>query len=148
VYINSPRLQIVKEADSDEYEIGDNVSYTIDVINTHKGTIARNLVFTDKLETEGVEFLTGTIALYDTNGYELREGTDLTGEDDYTKTAKVDEFILRSDKHLVVDGNYDLYDLANGKNPEEQGSWNPPYVGVTSETKMTIKYDMKITDKD
>lgn len=148
VYINSPRLQIVKEADSDEYEIGDNVSYTIDVINTHKGTIARNLVFTDKLETEGVEFLTGTIALYDTNGYELREGTDLTGEDDYTKTAKVDEFILRSDKHLVVDGNYDLYDLANGKNPEEQGSWNPPYVGVISETKMTIKYDMKITDKD
>lgn len=148
VYINSPRLQIVKEADSDEYEIGDNVSYTIDVINTHKGTIARNLVFTDKLETEGVEFLTGTIALYDTNGYELREGTDLAGEDDYTKTAKVDEFILRSDKHLVVDGNYDLYDLANGKNPEEQGSWNPPYVGVTSETKMTIKYDMKITDKD
>ena len=148
VYINSPRLQIVKEADSDEYEIGENVSYTIDVINTHKGTIARNLVFTDKLETEGVEFLTGTIALYDTNGYELREGTDLAGEDDYTKTAKVDEFILRSDKHLVVDGNYDLYDLANGKNPEEQGSWNPPYVGVTSETKMTIKYDMKITDKD
>ena len=148
VYINSPRLQIVKEADSDEYEIGENVSYTIDVINTHKGTIARNLVFTDKLETEGVEFLTSTIALYDTNGYELREGTDLAGEDDYTKTAKVDEFILRSDKHLVVDGNYDLYDLANGKNPEEQGSWNPPYVGVTSETKMTIKYDMKITDKD
>ena len=148
VYINSPRLQIVKKADSDEYEIGDNVSYTIDVINTHKGTIARNLVFTDELETEGVEFLTGTIALYDTNGYELREGTDLAGEDDYTKTAKVDEFILRSDKHLVVDGNYDLYDLANGKNPEEQASWNPPYVNVTSETTMSIKYDMKITDKD
>ncbi len=148
VYINSPRLQIVKKADSDEYEIGDNVSYTIDVVNTHKGTIARNLVFTDKLETKGVEFLTGTIALYDTNGYELREGTDLAGEDDYTKTAKVDEFILRSDKHLVVDGNYDLYDLEAGKNPEEQGTWNPPYVNVTSETKMTIKYDMKITDKD
>ena len=148
VYINSPRLQIVKEADSDEYEIGDNVSYTIDVINTHKGTIARNLVFTDKLETEGVEFLTGTIALYNTEGYELREGTDLAGEDDYTKTAKVDEFILRSDKHLVVDGNYDLYDLENGKNSEEQGTWNPPYVNVTSETKMSIKYDMKITDKD
>ncbi len=148
VYINSPRLQIVKKADSDEYEIGDNVSYTIDVINTHKGTIARNLVFTDKLKTKGVEFLTGTIALYDTNGYELREGTDLAGEDDYTKTAKVDEFILRSDKHLVVDGNYDLYDLEAGKNPEEQGTWNPPYVNVTSETKMTIKYDMKITDKD
>ncbi|OUQ68782.1 hypothetical protein B5E53_04440 [Eubacterium sp. An11] len=148
VYINSPRLQIVKKADSDEYEIGDNVSYTIDVINTHKGTIARNLVFTDKLETEGVEFLTGTIALYDTNGYELREGTDLAGEDDYIKTAKIDAFILRSDKHLVVDGNYDLYDLENGKNPEEQGTWNPPYVNVTSETKMSIKYDMKITDKD
>ena len=135
VYINSPRLQIVKKADSDAYEIGDNVSYTIDVVNTHKGTIARNLVFTDKLKTKGVEFLTGTIALYDTNGYELREGTDLAGEDDYTKTAKVDEFILRSDKHLVVDGNYDLYDLEAGKNPEEQGTWNPPYVNVTSETK-------------
>ena len=148
VYINSPRLKIVKKADSGDYEIGDNVSYTIDVINTHVGTIARNLVFTDELQTPGVEFLTGTIELYDTEGYALREGTDLAGEDDYTRKAKSTEFTLTSDKHLVVDGNYDLYDLANGKNPEEQGTWNPPYVGVTSETKMTIKYDMKITDKD
>lgn len=148
VYINSPRLKIVKSADSGDYEIGDNVSYTIDVINTHVGTIARNLVFTDKLETKGVQFLTGTIALYDTDGYELREGTDLAGKDDYTKKAKVDEFTLTSNKHLVVDGNYSLWDLANGKTPETQDTWNPKYVGVTSETKMSIKYDMKITDKD
>lgn len=79
---------------------------------------------------------------------QVREGTDLAGKDDYIKKAKVDEFTLISDKHLVVDGNYPFWDLASGKTPETQGTWNPSYVGVTKETKMSIKYDMKITDKD
>ena len=147
VYINSPRLKIEKQADSGDYEVGDNVSYTINVVNTHKGTIARNLVYTDELKTKGVQILTGTIALYDTEGYELREGGTLAGEVDYKKQAKVDGFTLTTRKHLVVDGNYDKYDLAQGKNPEAQGSWNPSYVNTKKETLMSIKYDMKITDK-
>lgn len=147
VYINSPRLKIEKKADSGDYEVGDNVSYTINVVNTHKGTIARNLVYTDELKTKGVQILTGTIALYDTEGYELREGGTLAGEVDYRKQAKTDGFTLTTHKHLVVDGNYDKYDLAQGKNPEEQKSWNPSYVNTKKETLMSIKYDMKITDK-
>lgn len=147
VYINSPRLKIEKKADSGDYEVGDNVSYTINVINTHKGTIARNLVYTDELKTKGVQILTGTIALYDTEGYELREGGTLAGEVDYKKQAKTDGFTLTTRKHLVVDGNYDKYDLAQGKNPETQNAWNPPYVNTKKETLMSIKYDMKITDK-
>lgn len=147
VYINSPRLKIEKKADSGDYEVGDNVSYTINVVNTHKGTIARNLVYTDELKTKGVQILTGTIALYDTDGYELREGGTLAGEVDYKKHAKTDGFTLTTRKHLVVDGNYDKYDLAQGKNPEEQRSWNPSYVNTKKETLMSIKYDMKITDK-
>ena len=147
VYINSPRLKIEKKADSGDYEVGDNVSYTINVVNTHKGTIARNLVYTDELKTKGVQIITGTIALYDTEGYELREGGTLAGEVDYKKQAKTDGFTLTTRKHLVVDGNYDKYDLAQGKNPEEQKSWNPSYVNTKKETLMSIKYDMKITDK-
>lgn len=147
VYINSPRLKIEKKADSGDYEVGDNVSYTINVVNTHKGTIARNLVYTDELKTKGVQILTGTIALYDTEGYELREGGTLAGEVDYKKQAKTDGFTLTTRKHLVVDGNYDKYDLAQGKNPETQNAWNPSYVNTKKETLMTIKYDMKITDK-
>lgn len=147
VYINSPRLKIEKNADSGDYEVGDNVSYTINVVNTHKGTIARNLVYTDELKTKGVQILTGTIALYDTEGYELREGGTLAGEVDYRKQAKTDGFTLTTRKHLVVDGNYDKYDLAQGKNPETQNAWNPSYVNTKKETLMTIKYDMKITDK-
>ena len=147
VYINSPRLKIEKKADSGDYEVGDNVSYTINVVNTHKGTIARNLVYTDELKTKGVQILTGTIALYDTEGYELREGGTLAGEIDYKKQAKTDGFTLTTRKHLVVDGNYDKYDLAQGKNPEAQNAWNPSYVNTKKETLMSIKYDMKITDK-
>lgn len=147
VYINSPRLKIEKKADSGDYEVGDNVSYTINVVNTHNGTIARNLVYTDELKTKGVQILTGTIALYDTEGYELREGGTLAGEVDYKKQAKTDGFTLTTRKHLVVDGNYDKYDLAQGKNPEAQNAWNPSYVNTKKETLMSIKYDMKITDK-
>lgn len=147
VYINSPRLKIEKKADSGDYEVGDNVSYTINVVNTHKGTIARNLVYTDELKTKGVQILTGTIALYDTEGYELREGGTLAGEVDYKKQAKTDGFTLTTRKHLVVDGNYDKYDLAQEKNPETQNAWNPSYVNTKKEILMSIKYDMKITDK-
>ena len=147
VYIHSTRLKIEKKADSGDYEVRDNVIYTINVVNTHKGTIARNLVYTDELKTKGVQILTGTIALYDTEGYELREGGTLAGEVDYKKQAKTDGFTLTTRKHLVVDGNYDKYDLAQGKNPEAQNAWNPSYVNTKKETLMSIKYDMKITDK-
>ena len=55
VYINSPRLAITKKADSDNYAVGDTVTYTINVRNSKTGTVARNLVFTDDILTEGVK---------------------------------------------------------------------------------------------
>lgn len=143
VYINSPRLVITKKADSEKYEVGDTVTYTIDVSNSQTGTIARNLVFTDDILTEGVKLQKASIVLMDSDGKVIKET-----EENYSSDIQNNQFKLTTKKHLVKDANYSLWDIANGKAPEEQDSWNPDYIGVTKETSMRIEYQMIITDKD
>lgn len=143
VYINSPRLVITKKADSDKYAVGDTVTYTIDVSNRQTGTIARNLVFTDDILTEGVKLQKTTIALLDSDGRVIKET-----EENYDSDIQNNQFKLTTKKHLVKPENYSQWDIANGKTPEVQGSWNPQYIGVTKETSMRIEYQMIITDKD
>ena len=143
VYINSPRLVITKKADSEKYEVGDTVTYTIDVSNSQTGTIARNLVFTDDILTEGVKLQKTTIALLDSDGKVIKET-----EENYSSDIQNNQFKLTTKKHLVKAANYSQWDIANGKTPEEQDSWNPDYIGVTKETSMRIEYQMIITDKD
>lgn len=143
VYINSPRLVITKKADSEDYAVGDTVTYTIDVSNRQTGTIARNLVFTDDILTEGVKLQKASIVLMDSDGKVIKET-----EENYSSDIQNNQFKLTTKKHLVKDANYSLWDIANGKAPEEQDSWNPDYIGVTKETSMRIEYQMIITDKD
>ena len=143
VYINSPRLVITKKADSDKYAVGDTVTYTIDVSNSQTGTIARNLVFTDDILTEGVKLQKASIVLMDSDGRVIKET-----EENYSSDILNNQFKLTTKKHLVKAANYSQWDIANGKTPEEQDSWNPDYIGVTKETSMRIEYQMIITDKD
>ena len=119
------------------------MTYTIDVSNSQTGTIARNLVFTDDILTEGVKLQKTTIALLDSDGKVIKET-----EENYSSDIQNNQFKLTTKKHLVKAANYSQWDIANGKTPEEQDSWNPDYIGVTKETSMRIEYQMIITDKD
>ena len=65
-------IVITKEADSEKYEVGDTVTYTITTINRQKGTIARNLVFDDMITTEGVKLQKASVILMDSDNWKLR----------------------------------------------------------------------------
>lgn len=137
VYINSPRLVITKKADKEKYAIGDTVTYKIDVTNSQIGTVARNLVIDDDIQTEGVELQKASIVLMDAEGNVIKK-------ESYDEAVKNNTFALKTKRHLVKEGNYSLWDLEAGKKPETQKTWNP--VGVTKETKLQIEYQMVITD--
>lgn len=137
VYINSPRLVITKKADKEKYAIGDTVTYKIDVTNSQIGTVARNLVIDDDIQTEGVKLQKASIVLMDAEGNVIKK-------ESYDEAVKNNTFALKTKRHLVKEGNYSLWDLEAGKKPETQKTWNP--VGVTKETKLQIEYQMVITD--
>lgn len=139
VYINSPRLVITKKADKQKYAIGDTVTYTIDVTNSQIGTVARNLVIDDDIQTEGVKLQKASIVLMDAEGNVIKK-------ESYDEAIKNNTFTLKTKRHLVKEGNYSLWDLEAGKKPEVQKTWNP--VGVTKETKLQIEYQMVITDNN
>ena len=148
VYINSPRLVITKKADSEKYEVGDTITYTITTINRRKGTIARNLVFDDTITTEGVKLQKASVILMDSKGNVIKEK-----ENTYESTINNNTFVLKTKKHLVRDEKHDRYDLYGKKNPETLESWNPEgkeYPGgpITAETQMAIEYQMVVTDKE
>lgn len=139
VYINSPRLVITKKADKQKYAIGDTVTYTIEVTNSQIGTVARNLVIDDDIQTEGVKLQKASIVLMDAEGNVIKK-------ESYDEAIKNNTFTLKTKRHLVKEGNYSLWDLEAGKKPEVQKTWNP--VGVTKETKLQIEYQMVITDNN
>ena len=139
VYINSPRLVITKKADKEKYAIGDTVTYKIDVTNSQIGTVARNLVIDDDIQTEGVKLQKASIVLMDAEGNVIKK-------ESYDEAIKNNTFTLKTKRHLVKEGNYSLWDLEAGKKPEVQKTWNP--VGVTKETKLQIEYQMVITDNN
>ena len=148
VYINSPRLVITKKADSEKYEVGDTVTYTITTINRQKGTIARNLVFDDVITTEGVKLQKASVILMDSEGNVIKEK-----DDTYESKVNNNTFVLTTKKHLVKDENHDRYDLYGKKDPEVLDPWNPegdeyPGGSITKETQMVIEYQMVVTDKD
>ena len=49
VFVNSPEVNIMKNADGHEYRIGDIITYTIDITSSRLGTIARNVLISDDI---------------------------------------------------------------------------------------------------
>ena len=57
VLVPEPELEIEKEADKSgkTYELGDLITYTIDVTQRIQDAVAKNVVITDTILTEGVK---------------------------------------------------------------------------------------------
>ncbi|MEG0322929.1 MAG: isopeptide-forming domain-containing fimbrial protein, partial [Raoultibacter sp.] len=68
VWINSPRISVDKQAPALAYQAGDIITYRIDVANSALGTVARNLVIEDALETPGIELLRNSFVISDDKG--------------------------------------------------------------------------------
>lgn len=68
VWVNTPHLNIKKSVEKKEYNVGETVKYTLVVTNVHEGTLARDIVITDQLQTPGETIVEGTIRLKDETG--------------------------------------------------------------------------------
>lgn len=62
VLVSDPALTITKSANSHEYSVGDEITYTVKVRQTEKGAVARNIEIDDPLPA-GLEIVEGSMAV-------------------------------------------------------------------------------------
>ncbi len=71
VYINSPKLEITKDAVQKIYKKGEAVPYQSVLKNSNQGTFMKDVVITDEIRTRGVSLIPGSLAV-------LADGRDIT----------------------------------------------------------------------
>lgn len=68
-WIPGPELEVSKTADRSEkiYQLGDIITYTMDVTQQIQGAVAKNVIISDTIITEGVKLQKNSIVLLDEN---------------------------------------------------------------------------------
>ena len=83
VYINSPKLQVIKKAPGTKYKVGDTVGYNVTITNINAGTFMRDIVLKDLVKTEGLEIKEGSVAVL-VGGKNVTSNLDISYENDGT----------------------------------------------------------------
>ena len=150
VWVNTPHLNIKKSVEKKEYNVGETVKYTLVVTNVHEGTLARDVVITDQLQTPGETIVEGTIRLKDETGavYDLGKKAGKDAEKPYLETQDDTSFKITTGMNLRYDGESpfkklaEIDDKVHWKNKEglTQEEWDAPI----THTKFTVTYEAKI----
>lgn len=150
VWVNTPHLNIKKSVEKKEYNVGETVKYTLVVTNVHEGTLARDIVITDQLQTPGETIVEGTIRLKDETGavYDLGKKAGKDAEKPYLETQDDTSFKITTGMNLRYDGESpfkklaEIDDKVHWKNKEglTQEGWDAPI----THTKFTVTYEAKI----
>lgn len=150
VWVNTPHLNIKKSVEKKEYKVGETVKYTLVVTNVHEGTLARDIVITDQLQTPGETIVEGTIRLKDETGavYDLGKKAGKDAEKPYLETQDDTSFKITTGMNLRYDGESpfkklaEIDDKVHWKNKEglTQEEWDAPI----THTKFTVTYEAKI----
>lgn len=127
VYINSPKLQVIKKAPGTKYKVGDTVGYNVTITNINPGTFMRDIVLKDLVKTEGLEIKEGSVAVL-VGGKNVTSNLDISYENDGTG------FTIKTPYNL--------------KNSDIPCIGNTPYKDMDHWTdKIVVTYDATITDK-
>ena len=127
VYINSPKLQVIKKAPGTKYKVGDTVGYNVTITNINAGTFMRDIVLKDLVKTEGVEIKEGSVAVL-VGGKNVTSNLDISYENDGTG------FTIKTPYNL--------------KNSDIPCIGITPYKDMDHWTdKIVVTYDATITDK-
>lgn len=127
VYINSPKLQVIKKAPGTKYKVGDTVGYNVTITNINAGTFMRDIVLKDLVKTEGLEIKEGSVAVL-VDGKNVTSNLDISHENDGTG------FTIKTPYNL--------------KNSDIPCIGNTPYKDMDHWTdKIVVTYDATITDK-
>lgn len=119
VAIKNAGLEINKSSDKTEYNVGDKGTYTLEVKNTKKGSVSKNVYIEDYIETRGAEIVYDSFDVYGTDGkivrglqpqtvdkrsFALETGMDLG----YNETIKVVYEVSFANKDLEGKAVYNL----------------------------------------
>lgn len=127
VYINSPKLQVIKKAPGTKYKVGDTVGYNVTITNINAGTFMRDIVLKDLVKTEGLEIKEGSVAVL-VGGKNVTSNLDISYENDGTG------FTIKTPYNL--------------KNSDIPCIGITPYKDMDNWTdKIVVTYDATITDK-
>lgn len=88
-WVPEPELEIEKEADKSgkTYELGDLITYTIDVTQRIQEAVAKNVVITDTILTEGVKLQKTSVVLLDEENQVVPEAKITVRGNSYTIEA-------------------------------------------------------------
>ena len=92
-WLEKPELTITKEADKTDkkYQVGDLITYTTDVTQRIQNAVAKNVVITDTILTEGVKLQKNSVVLLDAGANPVRDAQiQVTGN---SFTIRAGEFL-------------------------------------------------------
>lgn len=138
IWINSPVLEVGKQADKEEYLVGDTVTYTVNVTQVQTGCVARNVTISDTILTEGVKLQKNSIVLLDKDGNKFHIPEELI-------EVQGNSFIIHTGMHLIRESGYINWDVENG-GAVTKGSYNP--IQIEKESALTVEYAVEIVDRD
>ena len=127
VYINSPKVDVVKKAPQTKYKVGDTVGYKVTITNRNPGTFMRDIVLKDLVKAKGLEIKEGSVAVM-VGGKNVTSDLDVTYEDDGTGfTIKTPFNLKNSDIPCIGIAPY-----------KDMNHWTD---------KISVTYDATITDE-
>ena len=93
ITIAKPEFIIEKSADKSQYNVGDTIKYSVSVKQTNSNAIAKNVIITDTIATDGVKFVTTSALKVVANGSTLTEtnSTDVNFVNGDYYVSKFDE---------------------------------------------------------
>jgi fimbrial isopeptide formation D2 family protein/uncharacterized repeat protein (TIGR01451 family)/LPXTG-motif cell wall-anchored protein len=78
VYINSPKLNLLKETHKAEYRVGDTISYKLTLTQINPGTFMRDIIIADSITHGGVTLLPGSIQVLNSENKIITHLCDIT----------------------------------------------------------------------
>ena len=127
VYINSPKVDVVKTTPDTKHKVGDTVGYKVEITNRNPGTFMRDIVLNDLVKTEGLEIKEGTVAVL-VGGKDVTNAMEISYDEDGKGFAIQTPFNLKN-------GTIPCIGIA-------------PYSSIANWTdKIVATYDATITDE-
>ena len=143
-----PRLVVKKTSDKDSYKVGGQGQYTITVTNDRKGTVAKNVVIKDALQTTGTVIDEKSIKVTGPDGKEIKKATIKMTKNGFTVKTKSN---LEGEKSMKVTYKVTFKDASlagkNVKNVATATSDNTKPGKSTKTVKVTKATPKKSTPK-
>jgi fimbrial isopeptide formation D2 family protein/uncharacterized repeat protein (TIGR01451 family) len=130
VYINSPKLNLVKETNKAEYRVGDTVSYRLTLTQTNPGTFMRDIIISDSITHGGVTLLPGSVQVLNSENKIITHLCDIT--------------VSGNAFTVITHLNMGYQDRTVP--PKDKGI--TPYTSLALENRIVVTYDVAVQGSD